>query len=62
MVVEYRWIVSPGLACNNRADPVVFQWIPALVQEELFNDIDFSFSVSALDEDEAPSARSAQIS
>ena len=53
MIVEWIWRPTAGLACNNRPDPLVFDYVPWVAQEELWSDIDRVVSVSGLDEDEA---------
>ena len=52
-VVEWIWRPTAGLACNDRPDPLVFDYVPWVAQEELFSDIDSMVSVSASTEAEA---------
>ena len=59
-MVFYRWEADEGLVCKVHARPCVFQWVPWLVQEELFEYLDYGISVSGLDEDEAPTVSQTQ--
>ena len=60
MIVEWEYRPTRGLACNNRADPLVFDLCPVLEQVEMFgldrgsvpSHIDSVVSVSGLVEGE----------
>ncbi len=47
MIIEFGW-QDAGPVCKVHAGPCFFEWVPVLVQEELFSDIDTVFSVSGL--------------